>query len=1650
METGTDELTTVNVVTFLRTSEEAINLVDNVWEYETPSASVTALTSAFDDTTNTLELTLEGTGFGTDADSIELYIDGERQTSLTAADTVATFTLDSILDESSSDVRVYFADGLPTGYQDVSSITVYPTLLSISPSVGSFGGTLITVTGVGFGVNTGDINILHEATNEEICEETNILGYGQFTCLTKSMEIAATDNLILVTSTGSYTCGNTLAPEECGFEQAEATSPTISGASITSSSTIEVTGSAFPTADYDVVVIFMGVESSSAVINDDTSLVATFDNGIPLTAQSAAPSVRFIPSDGRRRLISLVDAGLQIIASITGITINNDLALTDSTSGLTCSYQGGCPYTVTGAGLTASLLDSEENYIDVCGNRCEIDSTSSNADSATCKLPYVSTAYSASNFEIVTQGMIHDGTWTGTASDEELAKLIDQKNMIDMIDETSTDCYFQIQYKENHVGVLDEVKFFVNQLIDKSPFDGNFKFQGSDDGVTFDDLWLINKSVHEGWNSLDFEEDSRPSYNIYRFQGATAGSCRVGEVRLHGVESIDSDADSHQCTPKLHLDGEITELNPVTFDAATTPVLTGMSNRFGSVLGGEEIVFYGTGFSDTAVTTVTIDDRDCEVTAQTTDAITCTTMDKPYRPDEPKLEIYIEGLGLVATKGQVFRYISRWSDDQTWGYDLSPQEGEAVHIPKGLHLLFDIDDCPLLSFVNIEGSLIFAPDADPNHQRNFQAHYILVKGGYMEVGTEEYRYTSKLTITMYSTKFDPNLPIFGNKVIGVNFGTLEMHGVERPVTWTDLWETAEIGATSITLNTVQGDPLDWAVGEEIVIASTDFAGRNAEQRTITSITNTDTNPVITFDEPLEFKHYAGVQYYGDDFIEMRAEVGLLTRNVKYQGDPDHSPDNQYGAVIICHSPGDESTVCRIDSIELTLVGQAFILGSYPIHFHMIGTVHSSYVRSNAIHHTFNRAVTIHGIHYLRVQNNVAYHTMGHTIFIEDAAETKNLIEGNLIVDVRRSWSLLNTDQSPASIWITNPNNIIRNNHAAGSDRYSYWYDTQVTAIGPSFDPNICPEHERLGEFRDNVAHSNGRYGLRIFHNHIPREHPCEPFIYSGNPDDPYPDNPPIIAKYYNLVSYKNRRAGAIAERIGAVQWIGFKTADNGESGMEISRTDDITFGFAEINDGLVIGRTENTEEFLDRREPVGVMNPRTEGLSVKNVRFYNYNWNNAAGMGTCSHCWHDNNTDSGARTITVWDLFFDSTCERRVKYTVPWRTIFLDKTGGMTGLGENSWFVPYWKHLLQPECQDKPEWGGIICDNTVEVRRIAIWGMPSNFYGMRLKILQFDRATEAAVKADGTYEEYLDTNSNYSLVPFKDKQKPSQGWAMPYVTGHRYSLHWEAGLDFDSMKIWVSEVWEETDQNVFLVFNFTESREAVNITSSYGRGEQLPDKSLIDKATADLVSGDNWVRNETDRREFELVINGKDTEYSRLIVEPLECIAGTCVLDTIEEVELEEGQRLWSDPESWGEGGKVPEEGDEVTIESGWNMVLDIEETPILESLTINGRLSFARLTDLNIHLRVKRIFVRAGEFVIGSEEEPFENEAKITLMGMQDEETVTLSGSVKAGNKVIAVTNQIAFYGKQRSRMTRLVSPVYEGSDVIYVEDAGDWQAGD
>jgi len=127
----------------------------------------------------------------------------------------------------------------------------------------------------------------------------------------------------------------------------------------------------------------------------------------------------------------------------------------------------------------------------------------------------------------------------------------------------------------------------------------------------------------------------------------------------------------------------------------------------------------------------------------------------------------------------------------------------------------------------------------------------------------------------------------------------------------------------------------------------------------------------------------------------------------------------------------------------------------------------------------------------------------------------------------------------------------------------------------------------------------GRYGLRIFHNMIPREYPCEPIVYDVNtPDDPYWLNRPITANFDDFTGWKNNRNGAIAEKVGDVHFNNFKVADNIMAGIEFSLTDEYGDDHAQINGALVIGYSSNADGALTGAAigPHGIITPRTENF----------------------------------------------------------------------------------------------------------------------------------------------------------------------------------------------------------------------------------------------------------------------------------------------------------------------------------------------------------------------------------------------------------------------------------------------------------------------
>src|SRR5687767_14154229 len=98
---------------------------------------------------------------------------------------------------------------------------------------------------------------------------------------------------------------------------------------------------------------------------------------------------------------------------------------------------------------------------------------------------------------------------------------------------------------------------------------------------------------------------------------------------------------------------------------------------------------------------------------------------------------------------------------------------------------------------------------------------------------------------------------------------------------------------------------------------------------------------------------------------------------------------------------------------------------------------------------------------------------------------------------------------------------------------------------------------------------------------------------------------------------------------------------------------------------------------------------------------------------------------------------------------------------------------------------------------------------------------------------------------------------------------------------------------------------------------------------------------------------------------------------------------------LWSDPSAWPEG-KLPGEGDAVTIARDLEVVLDVDP-PALRSLTVDGKLSFAN--DRDIGLETEWIYLRGGELQIGSEASPHTRQATITLTDTVPGEDINTMG---------------------------------------------------
>jgi len=220
------------------------------------------------------------------------------------------------------------------------------------------------------------------------------------------------------------------------------------------------------------------------------------------------------------------------------------------------------------------------------------------------------------------------------------------------------------------------------------------------------------------------------------------------------------------------------------------------------------------------------------------------------------------------TAGSPAAQPTNWSDPNTWPNRKVPIAGDKVTIGRDKEVILDVSP-PALGGLSIDGKLTFANNAD----LELTTEWIMLHGE-LAIGSEANPHTRKATITLTNNVPDEDpMGGMGDRGIMISGGTLNLHG-DRQHTWTKLSKTAEAGSNSIEVLDAAG----WRVGDEIVLASTDFNPRQAERRTISAIRRN----TLTLDRNLEYMHYGKITFDVDE----RGEVGLLTRNIRIQSSAD--------------------------------------------------------------------------------------------------------------------------------------------------------------------------------------------------------------------------------------------------------------------------------------------------------------------------------------------------------------------------------------------------------------------------------------------------------------------------------------------------------------------------------------------------------------------------------------------------------------------------------------------------------------------------------------------------------------------------------------------------------------------------------------------
>ncbi len=289
---------------------------------------------------------------------------------------------------------------------------------------------------------------------------------------------------------------------------------------------------------------------------------------------------------------------------------------------------------------------------------------------------------------------------------------------------------------------------------------------------------------------------------------------------------------------------------------------------------------------------------------------------------------------------------------------------------------------------------------------------------------------------------------FGRKVLALSAGgTIMLSGAKgirtgmpmeaKPADSGTSWGRLNKDVTDGLTLVLDREMTTWAPGDHIVVTTTDYLPGHTEERVIGTIKTVGGVSQIVLTQKLTYPHsgtaydYSATQKANPTagpaadpnlttlaagHIETRAIVALLTRSVVIASEgltptlarnADHFPEtigNFYGGQTVVR---DGFSTYQMQGIEFYQLGQAGVIGRYPVHFHMArnvpqpdGSFLGTYVADSSIVDSMTRFITLHATQGVTLARNVGYKSIGHGFYLEDATETNNRIYSNAALSVR--------------------------------------------------------------------------------------------------------------------------------------------------------------------------------------------------------------------------------------------------------------------------------------------------------------------------------------------------------------------------------------------------------------------------------------------------------------------------------------------------------------------------------------------------------------------------------------------------------------------------------------------------------------------------